>query len=142
MILNCYQQLLLSVNPVPRSRLSKMMVPLFSDRESSVSNHELSIIFHILALGSLMDVSKPADHKDSKLYGYLARVALSLSCIFTETTVASIEALILRTHYLTFTKDHFSTMKTWAIQGLSWKLIQSVSICWSMSVNINALLCS
>lgn len=118
----------LSINLVPRVQLSKITARIFSSQESSVTNHELSIIFHILAFGSLMDVNRSANHADTKLYGYFARVTLSLSCIFTEMTVDSIEALMLRTHYLAFTKDHFSIMKSWGLQGLLWKLMQSVSV--------------
>lgn len=103
------------------------MTPLLSGFEETVTNHELSIVFHILAFGSLMDVRKPADHPETLRYANLARLALSLNCMFADTTVTTIEALLIRNLYILFTKDHFAPMKTWGLQGLLWKLMQSVS---------------
>lgn len=56
--------------------------------------HRLSVMFMILAIGSLMDTSMSAYNLDAERYNQLARCALFQHSFFDEPTISAVQALV------------------------------------------------
>ncbi|KAG5645724.1 hypothetical protein DXG03_005419 [Asterophora parasitica] len=56
--------------------------------------HRLSLLFMVLAIGSLMDTSLPAYNLEAEKYHQLARAALFTNSIFEEPTISAVQALV------------------------------------------------
>lgn len=57
-------------------------------------SHQLALMFMVLAIGSLMDIKRPAYNIDAEKYHQLARAALFQSPIFEEPTLNAVQALV------------------------------------------------
>lgn len=55
-------------------------------------------MFMVLAIGSLMDIKRPAYNIDAEKYHQLARAALFQSPIFEEPTLHAVQALVSSYH--------------------------------------------
>jgi len=117
-----------SYNPVPRRRLQQIVSPLFAGIPDRVEAHELSSVFTILALGALMDAPMPPDQPIVDRYANYGKLCLSLECIFGQTSVATIEANLLRLIFLLFSRDRTAPMKVFAQLGLIGRLIISMGM--------------
>ncbi len=62
--------------------------------DDPVMSHQLSLMFMVLAIGSLMDIARPAYNIEAEKYHHLARAALFQSPIFEEPTLAAVQALV------------------------------------------------
>ncbi|KAL0060885.1 hypothetical protein AAF712_012349 [Marasmius tenuissimus] len=91
--------------------------------------HRLSVMFMILAIGSLMDGSLPSYNVDAEKYHQLARAALFQNPFLDSPTISAVQALFLMTYYL-FIADRHGTGSgdRWAIMGLAVKLAQSIGL--------------
>ncbi|KAI0065622.1 hypothetical protein BV25DRAFT_1906166 [Artomyces pyxidatus] len=101
------------------------------DVEESVVVHSsrLSLMFMVLAIGSLMDSRLPAYSADAEKYYQLARAALFQTSIFDEPTLGAVQALFLMTYYLFLAERHGSSAGSrWAIMGMAIKLSQSIGL--------------
>jgi hypothetical protein len=100
-----------------------------NDEPNIVLSHRLSIMFMVLAFGSLMDTRLPAYNIEAEKYHQLARAALFQNNIFDEPTIGAVQALYLMSFYLFFSDRHGSSGGLrWAIMGMAVKLAQSVSV--------------
>jgi hypothetical protein len=100
-----------------------------SDEPNVVVSHRLSVMFMVLAIGSLMDTRLPAYNIEAEKYHQLARAALFQNNIFDEPTLGAVQALYLMSFYLFFSDRHgTSGGSRWAIMGMAVKLAQSVSL--------------
>lgn len=113
--------------------------------------HKLSLLFMVLAIGSLMNIDLPAYNIEAEKYHQLARAALFHTSIFDSPTLIAVQALVghpssspprkinscvslcavlqyLMTYYL-FLADRHGTASgaRWAIMGIAVKVGQSVS---------------
>ena len=52
----------------------------------------------VLALGSLLDLDRPAHSPESKRFYELARAALTLDCVLDEQSFSAIKALVRQFH--------------------------------------------
>lgn len=59
------------------------------------SSQNLGVFCMILAIGTLVDLDKPAHSAESMYYYHLARAALSIDSILEEQTIAGIQALVI-----------------------------------------------
>lgn len=57
-------------------------------------SHRLSLMFMILAIGSLVDINAPAYNIEAEKYHQLARAALFQNGLFDEPTVNAVQALV------------------------------------------------
>lgn len=62
--------------------------------DDALSSHQLALLFMVLAIGSLMDITRPAYNIDAERYHQLARAALFQSAIFEEPTISAVQALV------------------------------------------------
>ncbi|KAI9511531.1 hypothetical protein F5148DRAFT_1274173 [Russula earlei] len=110
------------------SILFKSQGGLTLDEEPNlVLSQRLSIMFMVLAIGSLMDTRLPAYNIEAEKYHQLARAALFQNNVFDEPTLGAVQALYLMSFYLFFSDKHgTSGGSRWAIMGMAVKLAQSV----------------
>lgn len=98
-----------------------------SDEPNIMLSQRLSVMFMVLAIGSLMDIRLPSYNIDAEKYHQLARAALFQNNIFDEPTLGAVQALYLMSFYLFFSDRHgTSGGSRWAIMGMAVKLAQSV----------------
>ena len=62
--------------------------------DDPLMSHQLALLFMVLAIGSLMDVARPAYNIEAEKYHQLARAALFQSPIFEEPTLAAVQTLV------------------------------------------------
>lgn len=100
-----------------------------NDEPNVVLSHRLSVMFMVLAIGSLMDTRLPSYNVDAEKYHQLARAALFQNSIYDEPTLGAVQALYLMSFYLFFSDRHGSSGGSrWAIMGMAAKLAQSIGL--------------
>ena len=65
-----------------------------NDEPNIVLSHRLSVMFMVLAIGSLMDTRLPSYNVEAEKYHQLARAALFQNNIFDEPTFGAVQALV------------------------------------------------
>ena len=101
---------------------------VMTDEPNIMLSQRLSVMFMVLAIGSLMDTRLPSYNIEAEKYHQLARAALFQNNIFDEPTLGAVQALYLMSFYLFFSDRHGgSGGSRWAIMGMAVKLAQSVS---------------
>jgi hypothetical protein len=99
------------------------------DEPNIMLSHRLSVMFMVLAIGSLMDVRLPSYNIEAEKYHQLARAALFQNNIFDEPTLGAVQALYLMSFYLFLSDKHgMSGGSRWAIMGMAVKLAQSIGL--------------
>lgn len=99
-----------------------------TDEPNIILSQRLSVMFMVLAIGSLMDTRLPSYNIEAEKYHQLARAALFQNHVFDEPTLGAVQALYLMSFYLFFSDRHgTSGGSRWAIMGMAVKLAQSVS---------------
>ncbi|KAG5715994.1 hypothetical protein E4T56_gene2317 [Termitomyces sp. T112] len=115
--------------PIPENDfLESVFRPIYDQDgafQSSVSAHSLAILFMVLAIGTLMDLDRPAHNPESMQYYQLARAAIALDPILEEQTIPGIQALLLICHFM-FLSDMGGPR--WVIMGMIIKMAQSIGL--------------
>ncbi|KAJ7636037.1 fungal-specific transcription factor domain-containing protein [Mycena polygramma] len=91
----------------------------------SVSSHNLSVLYMVLAIGTLMDLDMPAHSPEATEYYQLGRAALAIDSVLEEPSIAGIQALVLMCHYM-FWGDIDGPR--WVLMGLVVKLAHSIGL--------------
>ncbi|KAJ3781385.1 fungal-specific transcription factor domain-containing protein [Lentinula aff. detonsa] len=92
-------------------------------------SHRLSVMFMVLAIGSLVDTSLSPYNVDAEKYHQLAKAALFQDSFLDAPTINAVQALFLMTYYLFLSDRHGSSTGTrWAIMGLAVKLSQTIGL--------------
>jgi len=100
----------------------------YSASTASLSSRRLALLFMILAVGSLVDLERSADHPDGEKYHQLARASLCETSIMEDVNVETITALFYEIWYLLVFSDKKKAAEyAWGLMGLTAKLAQSVS---------------
>ncbi|CDO73245.1 hypothetical protein BN946_scf185008.g7 [Trametes cinnabarina] len=100
-----------------------------ADIEDPLVAHQLSLLYMVFAIGSLMDTSRPAYNVEAEKYHHLARAALFQSPIFEEPTLTAVQSLYLMAFYLFLSERHGSGVGSrWAFMGLAVKLGVSMGL--------------
>jgi hypothetical protein len=60
----------------------------------SAGSHKLAILFMVFALGTLLDLERPAHSPESKQFYQLSRAALALDSVLEEQSFCAIQALV------------------------------------------------
>ena len=81
------------------SFISHVYFPLYGPNVTSPTSdplvsHTLSLMFMVLAIGSLMDMNQSAYGIEAEKYHQLARVALLQTSLFEEPTMSAVQALV------------------------------------------------
>jgi hypothetical protein len=116
------------------------------DPMDSSTAHRLSILYMVLAIGSLMDTNQPAYGLEAEKYHQLAKASLFCTCFIEEPTLHAVQALVsspcilcyrgltkhhqyLMTFYMFLSDRHGArTNARWSIMGVAIKIAQAVSI--------------
>ncbi|KIJ20777.1 hypothetical protein PAXINDRAFT_165615 [Paxillus involutus ATCC 200175] len=122
-------------NPISQQSFYEEIYPLFyapdagPPSDDPLLSHKLSLVFMILAIGSLMDIKQPAYNIEAEKYHQLARASLFQSSLFEDPTVSAVQTLFLMTFYLFLSDRHGSNSGTrWAIIGIAIKVAQSIGL--------------
>ncbi|KAL1667836.1 fungal-specific transcription factor domain-containing protein [Schizophyllum commune] len=120
-------------NPVSSDAIDEIFRTLYDPSVAHLTTHDpvvshgLSILFMILAIGSLMDTSHSPYNLEAEKYHQLARAALFQHAFIREPTVNAVQALFLMTFYLFLSDRHGTDAGArWAIMGIATKVAQSV----------------
>lgn len=91
--------------------------------DDHLRSHQLALMFMVLAIGSLMDIKRPAYNIEAERYHQLARASLFQSPIFEEPTISAVQTLYLMAFYLFLAERHGTGVGSrWALMGLTVKL--------------------
>ncbi|KAI0629186.1 fungal-specific transcription factor domain-containing protein [Trametes polyzona] len=122
-------------NPVSLAQLNESAFNIFyndyktPDINDPLLSHQLALLYMVLAIGSLMDTSRPAYNVEAEKYHQLARAALFQSPIFEEPTLLAVQSLYLMAFYLFLSERHGNGVGSrWAFMGLAVKLGVSVGL--------------
>ncbi|KAJ3504637.1 hypothetical protein NLJ89_g7836 [Agrocybe chaxingu] len=125
------QNALWQYNPHPSSTFyPNLAYHCYSSPSSSLSPRRLALLFMILAVGCLVDISGRApDHPDAERYHRLARASLCEIPVMEETNVETITALFYEIWYLlVFSDKKKAAGYAWGLMGLTAKLAQSIGL--------------
>ncbi|KAM5532910.1 hypothetical protein V8D89_013462 [Ganoderma adspersum] len=132
---NYYQHAAWMYNPVSPAQFHDSAFNQFYNPNTTpqmddpLMSHQLALLFMVLAIGSLMDVARPAYNIEAEKYHQLARAALFQSPIFEEPTLAAVQTLYLMAFYLFLSERHGSGVGSrWAFMGLAVKLGVSMGL--------------
>ncbi|KAF8633249.1 hypothetical protein AX15_001442 [Amanita polypyramis BW_CC] len=122
-------------NPISAESFDKEVYSQFYDpsagspSDEPIFSHRLSVMFMVLAVGSLMNINSPAYSVDAEVYHQLARAALFHHSFIDDPTLMAVQALFLMTFYL-FLADRNSTNNSarWTIMGIAVKIAQSIGL--------------
>jgi hypothetical protein len=99
----------------------------FSDEPMSC--HRLSVMFMVMAIGSLMDTNLPAYNNNAEVYHQLAKAALFHHSFIDDPTIMAVQALFLMTYYLFLADRNSKNNSTrWTIMGMAVKIAQSIGL--------------
>ncbi|KAF8630741.1 hypothetical protein AX17_005336 [Amanita inopinata Kibby_2008] len=122
-------------NPISANSFDKEVYAQFYDpnagppSDDPIFCHRLSLMFMVLAIGSLMDTTLPAYNLDAEVYHQLAKAALFHHSFIDEPTVAAVQALFLMAFYLFLSDRHGTrTGARWTIMGIAVKVGQSIGL--------------
>lgn len=93
-----------------------------------ISAHKIALLFLVLALGALVDLTIPADSEESERYYDLGRAALSVYSVFTSSETVTVQGLLLMGLNHLQGGRRYSTEAGWAFITLASKRAQSVSL--------------
>jgi hypothetical protein len=89
-------------NPISIDTFDEEVSSLFYGQQTAsllsdepIMYHRLSLMFMVLAIGSLMDMSLPAYNMEAEKYHQLARAALFHSSLFDEPTLNAVQSLVI-----------------------------------------------
>jgi hypothetical protein len=100
-----------------------------SPTDDPLLSHRLSLLFMVLAIGSLVDTRIPAYNLEAEKYHQLARAALFRNGLFDEPTNHVVQALFLMSFYLFLADRHGRGSGTrWVIMGMAVKVAQSIGL--------------
>ncbi|KAK7686316.1 hypothetical protein QCA50_010540 [Cerrena zonata] len=87
--------------------------------------HRLAVLYFILAVGALVDLTLPACNVEAEKYFQLGRAALSLRSIFDSPEIETVQAVSLLAAYQSACSRRYSHDGAWSIISLAVKLAQS-----------------
>ncbi|KAF9478291.1 hypothetical protein BDN70DRAFT_880170 [Pholiota conissans] len=91
----------------------------------SLKAHKLSVFWLVLAIGTLVDLDRPAHAKEAMQLYHYGRTALSIDSVLDEQSITGIQALFLMCHFM-FLSEISSAR--WVIMGIVVKLAQSIGL--------------
>ncbi|OBZ73747.1 putative transcriptional regulatory protein C1F7.11c [Grifola frondosa] len=90
--------------------------------------HLLAVLYLVLALGALVDLTLPSCSAEAETYYRLGRAALSLRSIFDSPEIETVQGVILIAAYHSLCSQRHSLESAWSLMSLAAKLAQSSKI--------------
>ncbi|CAL1714474.1 unnamed protein product [Somion occarium] len=90
--------------------------------------HRLAVLYFILAIGALVDLTLPACNVEAEKYFQLGRATLSLRSIFDSPEVETVQAVSLMAAYQSACSQRYSNDSAWSVISLAVKLAQSLGL--------------
>lgn len=94
---------------------------------STCSPHRLAVLFMILAVGALVDLTLPSNSVEAEKYYELARATLGLESIFDSPRLETVQAVALMASYHSQWGSKYTLESAWSLVSLASKLGQAVS---------------
>ncbi|KAF9482496.1 hypothetical protein BDN70DRAFT_875065 [Pholiota conissans] len=125
--------------PIKREELiDEILSPIYKvvkEKKSSgsyafdtVSAHRLAVMFHVFALGALVDLTLEPYNKEADIYYHLGRSCLSLRSVFDSPEMATVQAVLLMAAYHGNAGKRYTMDSSWALTSLGAKLAQSMGL--------------
>ncbi len=92
-----------------------------------LSCHKLAVLFLVFALGALVDLTLPPYNTEADNYFDLGCAALNLHHIFKSPEMATVQAVLLMSTYLSHGGRRYTMDGAWTLSSMAAKLAQSVS---------------
>ncbi|KAK0225961.1 fungal-specific transcription factor domain-containing protein [Armillaria fumosa] len=93
-----------------------------------LSCHRLAVLFLVFALGALVDLTLPPYNTEADNYFDLGCAALNLHHIFKRPEMATVQAVMLMTAYLSHGGRRYSMDGAWTLSSMAAKLAQSLGL--------------
>ncbi|EMD39103.1 hypothetical protein CERSUDRAFT_112795 [Gelatoporia subvermispora B] len=90
--------------------------------------HLLAVLFMVLAVGALVDLTLPPYSPEAEKYYRLGRAALSLRSVFDSPEIETVQAITLMAAYHSICTPRYSLESAWALTSHATKLAQSLGI--------------
>ncbi|KAI0915694.1 hypothetical protein AcV5_003545 [Taiwanofungus camphoratus] len=90
--------------------------------------HLLAVLFLILAVGALVDLTLPPCSAEAEMYHRLGRAALSVHTIFDSPDIETVQALVLMSGYQSLCGQRHTIESAWSLISLAAKLAQSIGL--------------
>lgn len=90
--------------------------------------HDLALLFGVLAVGALADLSLPPYNKVAQRYYVLSRVALAIDPILENTSLSTVKALHLISVYNGMSGKESNMPNTYTVLNIGGRLAQKVSL--------------
>ncbi|EPT00931.1 hypothetical protein FOMPIDRAFT_1162266 [Fomitopsis schrenkii] len=116
--------------PIPESEFNETVFSRFykgagyADQDPDYS-HKLSVLFMVLAMGSLLNVEDSMPSPDAARYYQLGRAALSLDSILEHHTIPAIQALIVMCHFMFLSNIDGPR---WIVMGIATKMALTLGL--------------
>ncbi|KAI0630475.1 fungal-specific transcription factor domain-containing protein [Trametes polyzona] len=90
--------------------------------------HLLAVLFMVLAVGALLDLTLKPCSAEAEVYYRLGRAALSMRSVFDSPELETVQALVLMAKYHSLCIQRYSLESAWRIASLASKIGQSVGL--------------
>ncbi|KAI0923665.1 hypothetical protein AcW1_006560 [Taiwanofungus camphoratus] len=108
------------------SRLKSTYHPSISD--ANRYPHLLAVLYLVLAVGALVDLTLPPCSPEAEKYYRLGRAALSLRSIFDSPEIETVQAVTLMAGYHSLCGQRYTIESAWSLASLAAKLAQSIGL--------------
>lgn len=118
-----------SYNPVPRTILIRdFLTPTYDKNQPTPSAQHLSVLFSVFSIGALMDLSRTPNSAEAQMYREVAKIPLDIESLSKDTSLVTIEALIMYAQAIQWSDDPNGPALTWTYLTLCVTLGESVSL--------------
>lgn len=97
-----------------------------SELDSGRCPHLLAVLYFVLAIGALVDLTLPACSAEAEKYYRLGRAALSLRSMLDSPEIETVQAVSLMAAYHSVCTSRYSVESAWSLISSAVKLAQSV----------------
>lgn len=99
-----------------------------SELDSGRCPHLLAVLYFVLAIGALVDLTLPACSAEAEKYYRLGRAALSLRSMLDSPEIETVQAVSLMAAYHSVCTSRYSVESAWSLISSAVKLAQSVGL--------------
>ncbi|KZT00577.1 uncharacterized protein LAESUDRAFT_732177 [Laetiporus sulphureus 93-53] len=90
--------------------------------------HLLAVLFFVLAVGALVDLTLPPCSPEAEKYYRLGRTALSMKSILDSPEIETVQAMIMMAAYHSLCTLRYSIESAWTLSSFATKLAQSIGL--------------
>lgn len=116
-------------NPIPRTVLIReFLSPTYDPRQGPPSLLHLSVLFSMFSIGILVDLSRAPNSAEAKMYRDVAKIPLDIESVSKDTSIVTLEALIMYAQAIQWSDDPNGPANTWTYLSLSVTLGESIGL--------------